>query len=121
MKRRTVLSGLLAAPAFIGSAKAQARTLQMGIWGGVQGEYIRKTVVPPFEAEHNCKILLEEGVTLSQIARMRATKDAPKYSVMFIDPLGIELAKREGLIAPLPKEAMPNLANVYPRYVLEDG
>ena len=121
MKRRTLLSGLLAAPAIINSSRAQSRTLQMGIWGGAQGEYIRKAVVPPFEAANNCKVLLEEGVTLSQIARMRATKDSPKYSVMFIDPLGIELAKREGLIAPLPKAAMPNLANVYPRYVLEDG
>lgn len=121
MKRRTVLSGLLAAPAIIGSARAQSRTMQMGIWGGLQGEYIRKNIVPAFEAQNNCKVLLEEGVTLSQIARMRATRDAPKYSIMFIDPLGIEIAKREGLIAPLPKEGIPNLATVYPRYVLEDG
>ena len=121
MKRRTLLTGLLAAPAFIGSAKAETRIMQMGIWGGLQGEYVRKTVVPPFEAEHNCKVLLEEGVTLSQIARLRATKDAPKYSVMFIDPLGIELAKREGLIEALPKDAIPNLATTFPRYVLEGG
>jgi putative spermidine/putrescine transport system substrate-binding protein len=125
MKRRTIVSGLLAAPSFIGSARAQSttqlRTMQMGIWGGLQGEYVRKNVVPAFEAEHNCKVLLEEGVTLSQIARMRATKDAPKYSVMFIDPLGIEIAKREMLITALPKADMPNLANTYPRYVLEDG
>ena len=125
MKRRSLVSGLvpalLAAPGILRSARAQTRTLQMGIWGGAQGEYIRKSVVPAFEAEHGCKVLLEEGVTLSQIARLRATKDNPKYSVMFIDPLGIELAKREGLIAPLPKAAMPNIANVYPRYVLEDG
>lgn len=121
MNRRSFTAGLLAAPAFVGSARAQARTMQMGIWGGLQGEYVRKSVVPAFEAQNNCKVLLEEGVTLSQIARMRATKDAPKYSVMFIDPLGIELAKREGLIEELPKAAIPNLANVYPRYVLEGG
>jgi putative spermidine/putrescine transport system substrate-binding protein len=40
---------------------------------------------------------------------------------MFIDPLGIEIAKREGLIAPLPKASMSNLETVYPRFVLEDG
>ena len=121
MDRRTVVAGLLAAPAFIGSARAQARTMQMGIWGGLQGEYVRKSVVPAFEAQNNCKVLLEEGVTLSQIARLRATKEAPKYSIMFIDPLGIELAKREGLIEALPKDAIPNMANVFPRYVLEGG
>lgn len=121
MKRRTVLAGLLAAPAVIGTAHGQSRTMQMGIWGGLQGDYVRKNIVPAFEAQHNCKVLLEEGVTLSQIARLRATKDAPKYSVMFIDPLGIEIAKREGLIAPLPVAAMPNMAAVYPRFVLEDS
>ena len=122
MKRRTILTGLLAAPAVIGSARSQSsRTMQMGIWGGLQGDYVRKQVVPAFEAENNCKILLEEGVTLSQVARMRATKEAPKYSVMFIDPLGIELSKREGLITAIPVAAIPNAANVYPRYVLEGG
>lgn len=124
LTRRVMLASAaaLAAPAVLTRhAWAQGKTIQMGIWGGVQGEYIRKVVIPPFEAEYGCKVLVEEGVTLSQVARMRATKDNPKYTVMFIDPLGIEIAKREGLIGPLPKEQMPNLANVYPRFILEDG
>jgi len=112
----------LAAPMILRrGAWAQGKTIQMGIWGGVQGDYIRKVVIPPFEKELGCKVLVEEGVTLSQIARMRATKEDPKYTVMFIDPLGIEISKREGLIAPLPKDGMPNLANVYPRFILEGG
>ena len=122
--RRTMLgsAAALAAPMiFRRNAWAQGKTIQMGIWGGVQGEYIRKTVIPPFEQEFGCKVLVEEGVTLSQIARMRATKDDPKYTVMFIDPLGIEISKREGLIAPLPVDKIPNMANVYPRFVLEGG
>ena len=124
--RRSVVQagalGLLAAPMILRrNAWAQGKTIQMGIWGGVQGEYIRKNVIPPFEQEFGCKVLVEEAVTLSQLARMRATKDDPKYSIMFIDPLGIEIAKRESLIAPLPKTAMPNLETVYPRFILEDG
>jgi putative spermidine/putrescine transport system substrate-binding protein len=78
-------------------------------------------VIPPFEQQTGAKVLVEEGVTLSQVARMRATKDDPKYTVMFIDPLGIEMSKREGLIAPLPRDKMPNLTNVYPRFLHEDG
>jgi putative spermidine/putrescine transport system substrate-binding protein len=120
--RRTLLGAALATPMFFSrSARADSKTIQMGIWGGVAGEHIRKVVIPPFEQKHGCKVLVEEGVTLSQIARMRATRDDPKYSIMFVDPLGVEIAKREGLIAALPKEAMPNLANVYPRFVLADG
>jgi putative spermidine/putrescine transport system substrate-binding protein len=125
ISRRRLLQGTaagLAAPMlFQPGAWAQGKTIQMGIWGGVQGDYIRKVVIPPFEQKFGCKVLVEEGVTLSQIARMRATKDDPKYSIMFIDPLGIEISKRENLIAPLPTEKMPNMANVYPRFVLEGG
>ncbi len=40
---------------------------------------------------------------------------------MFVDDLGVEIAKREGLIDPLPKDKMPNLAKVYPRFIYNDG
>jgi len=40
---------------------------------------------------------------------------------MFVDDLGIEIAKREGLIDPLPKDKMPNLEKVYPRFIYNDG
>jgi putative spermidine/putrescine transport system substrate-binding protein len=122
--RRQALQGAaaLAAPfVLVRNSWAQGKTIQMGIWGGVAGEYIRKVVIPPFEQELGCKVLVEEGVTLSQVGRLRATKDDPKYTVMFMDPLGIEICKREGLIASLPKDKMPNLATVYPRFILEDG
>ena len=39
------------------------RQLKLQGTGGLQGEFVRKSVVPSFEAEHNCKVLLEEGVT----------------------------------------------------------
>jgi putative spermidine/putrescine transport system substrate-binding protein len=46
---------------------------------------------------------------LEQIALMRATRNNPKYSVMFIDDIGVELAKREGLIEQLPRAEIPNM------------
>ena len=62
-----------------------------------------------------------EGVTLTQIAALRATRDNPRYSVMFMDDIGIELSKREGLIDPLPADKIPNLAGVLPRFLFFDG
>jgi len=50
------------------------------------------------EAEYKCKVYTTQGVTLEQIALMRATRNNPKYSVMFIDDIGVDLAKKEGLI-----------------------
>src|SRR6201989_1241090 len=97
----------LAAPTFfVRNGWAQSRQIQIGIWGGTQGEFIRKSVLPAFEKDFDCKVLAQQGAPLGQIALLRASKDAPKFTVMFVDDLGVEIAKREGLIDPLPKDKM---------------
>src|ERR1700681_2116793 len=115
VKRRTVLGGAaaLSAPLIIGRRAAAAeRSITVGIYTGQQGDVVRKQLIPPFEAKYKCKVYTTQGVTLEQIALMRTTRDNPKYSVMFVDDIGIELAKREGLIEKLPREQIPNLERV---------
>src|SRR3954453_10707927 len=111
--RRTILAGTavaLATPFIISSrAGAAERWITVGIYTAQQGEYVRKNIVPAFEADHNCKVYTTQGVTLEQIALMRATHNNPKYSVMFIDDIGVDLAKKEGLIDRLPTEKIPNM------------
>ncbi|TBW40729.1 extracellular solute-binding protein [Siculibacillus lacustris] len=123
--RRGLLSAgaaAIAAPTvFVRNAWSEGKTLQIGIWGGTQGEFIRKSVLPKFEKDFDCKVTAQQGSTLGQIALLRASKDAPKFTVMFVDDLGVEIAKREGLIDPLPKDRMPNLARVFPRFIYNDG
>jgi putative spermidine/putrescine transport system substrate-binding protein len=117
-----VLGGSIAAPLIIGRRAAAAeRSITVGIYTGQQGEVVRKQIIPPFEARHKCKVYTTQGVTLEQIALMRTTRNNPKYSVMFVDDIGIELAKREGLIEKLPREQIPNLERVLPRFVYFDG
>lgn len=118
---RAALGAAAAPTVFVRGAWSQGKQIQIGIWGGTQGEFIRKTVLPQFEKDFGCKVLAEEGNTLGQIARLRATRAAPRYTVMFVDDLGVEIAKREGLIDPLPTAQMPNMAKVYPRFVYEGG
>jgi putative spermidine/putrescine transport system substrate-binding protein len=123
LSRRKVLAattGILPT-ILIRGAWAQGKTIQVGVWGGPQGEFIRKTVLPGFEKQFDCKVLAEEGATLGQISRLRATRENPKYTVMFVDDLGVEICKREGLIDPLPKDAMPNLSRVFPRFIYDGG
>lgn len=120
--RRSLMGAAALAPTvFVRGAWSQGKTMQVGIWGGAQGEFIRKTVLPQFEKDFGCKVLAEEGTTLGQIARLRATKAAPRYTVMFVDDLGVEIAKREGLIDPLPLAQLPSLSRVYKRFIFEEG
>ena len=126
LTRRTLIksagAAALAAPmGYVKNGWAQGKQIQIGIWGGNQGEFIRKNVLPAFEKEFDCKVLAQQGSTLGQISLLRASKEAPKFTVMFVDDLGVEIAKREGLIDPLPKDKMPNLAKVYPRFIYNDG
>lgn len=106
---------------FIRGARAATRSIQVGIYTAQQGEYVRKQIIPKFEADNDCKVFTTEGVTLTQIAALRATRDNPKYSVMFMDDIGVELSKREGLIDPLPADKIPNISGVLPRFHFFDG
>jgi putative spermidine/putrescine transport system substrate-binding protein len=40
---------------------------------------------------------------------------------MFIDDIGVDLAKKEGLIEELPADKIPNMARLYKRFIHSDG
>ncbi len=114
-RRRAIGAAAASLPlVWIGRARAATRSIQIGIYTAQQGEYVRKQIIPKFESDYECKVFTTEGVTLMQIAALRATRDNPKYSVMFMDDIGIELSKREGLIDKLPADKIPNLAGLLP-------
>lgn len=125
LTRRNLLragAAVIAAPTvFVRNGWAQSKTLTIGIWAGAQGEYIKKEVVAPFQSQFNCRVLVNEGWTLPQIAKVRAERANPQHTVVFVDDLGIDILKREGLIDVLPKANMPNLAKVFPRFIYDDG
>src|SRR5271155_5927859 len=125
LRRRTVLGGAVAAlatPLIIGRrASAADKSITVGIYTGQQGDIVRKQIIPPFEAEHQCKVYTTQGVTLEQIALMRATRSNPKYSVMFVDDTGVDLAKKEGLIEQLPATEIPNMSRLLKRFLLSDS
>jgi putative spermidine/putrescine transport system substrate-binding protein len=125
LRRRTLIAGAaaaLASPLIVGRrASADDRSITVGIYTGQQGDVVRKQIIPPFEAKHSCKVYTTQGVTLEQIALMRSSRDNPKYSVMFVDDIGIELAKREGLIEQLPRDQIPAMEKVLKRFIFYDG
>ncbi|MEA2767984.1 MAG: putative spermidine/putrescine transport system substrate-binding protein [Acetobacteraceae bacterium] len=113
---------VLATPTILSSrAWADGKSIQVGIYTAQQGEYVRKQIIPQFQTDYNCRVFTTEGVTLSQIAALRATRSNPKYSAMFMDDIGIDLAKKEGLLDPLPVDKIPNLERVYKRFLFSEG
>lgn len=124
LSRRTLIKAGAAAsvfPTIITSASAQTKQLHVGVYNSAQGKLIQKEIIPKFEAEFKCRVFTTEGATLSNIAALRATRDAPRFSVMSMDDVGIPQAKQEGLIEKLDPNKIPNLEKVYKRYIFEDG
>ena len=123
IRRRAVLGGAaaLAVPFIIGRSPAAERSITVGIYTGPQGDYVRQKIIPPFEAKHNCKVYTTLGVTLEQIAALRATRNNPRYSVMFVDDVGVALGKSEGLMEKLPQDQIPNMQRLLKRFHFYDG
>ena len=124
--RAAVVGGMAAAsyvpfPYVVTPAKAAPKTIKIGIWAGPDGQLIKSTVIEKFEKQYNAKVYVDEGITTEQLARLRASKNNPTHTVMFMDDIGVSLARQEELLAPLPEDQIPNLANVFPRYRFEDG
>ncbi|MBD9528856.1 extracellular solute-binding protein [Paracoccus sp. PAR01] len=110
----------LAAPMILSKgAWAQGKEIQIGIWGGSQGEFVRKNIIPQFEADFGCTVIAEEGFTLANVGKMQATKANPKFSVMFIDDVAIPTCRAEGLIEELPVADMPAAAHLMPRFAYD--
>ncbi|GAB4065545.1 extracellular solute-binding protein [Ancylobacter sonchi] len=109
-------AGALAPLGYVRNGWAQGKEIQIGIWGGSQGEFVKKNIIPAFEKDFGAKVTAEEGFTLANVGKMRATRANPKFSVMFIDDVAIPICKAEGLIEQLPAGDMPALANLYPLF-----
>jgi putative spermidine/putrescine transport system substrate-binding protein len=122
VSRRSVLktgSGLAAclaagtAPAVI--ARAQ-ETLIVNSQGGEYQQIFEDTVIRPFEQQFNVSVVHDPTGTASQdFAKIRASGGSPGFDVAAVlNPPEIILGAREGLLAPITQDKVPNLARVWP-------
>jgi putative spermidine/putrescine transport system substrate-binding protein len=121
-RRKLIAAAGLAAPMFfIRNGWAAGKSMYVGTYTGQQGDFVRHQIIPAFQSEFDCKVLQTENVTLGNIGILRTQKSNPNYSVMFMDDVGVPIAMNEGLIVPLPKDKIPNLAKVFPNFIYNDG
>ena len=106
-----------AAPA---AAEGKRTDIFMQVYSDYE-EMARNKWVPIIEKALPVTMHIEPGVSADAMAKMRAEKSDPKHHIMFMDSPIVTQAKGEGLIVPLDKSVMTNLADVYPDFVLEGG
>lgn len=118
--RKTIaLASALCALAAAGTASAQTE-LTVIVYGGSFEEGWRKAVIEPFEAANpDIKVKIATGLTLQNVALMRAQKDDVQVDVMMMDEIGAAQANAEGLYHPLDPAKIPNIEKLYPQFRIE--
>jgi putative spermidine/putrescine transport system substrate-binding protein len=116
-----MMMGSMIAPSVITPARGAERNIKIGMYSNPRTELIKATVIKRLEEEHRVKFLVDEGWTTEQLARLRASRNNPVHTVMWMDDIGVNIARKEGLIDRLPEDKIPNLAKVFPRFFIEQG
>ncbi|MBM3221769.1 MAG: extracellular solute-binding protein [Candidatus Rokubacteria bacterium] len=112
--------GLLARASTV-SAQAAAKTMAIAIWGGPFSAALREALVPEFEKDHGVKVVMEEGISADAIAKVRTARSNPQHTLIGVDDQFISELKTEGLIVPVTPKDVPNMKDLFPEYVIEDG
>lgn len=105
-----------------GSSFAQDdKTIYVQTWGGSLGESFQENVVRPFEQATGYKVELSYGMAADALAKVRGQKANPQVDVAMVGQTEAAILWREGLLAPLDRAEIPNLANLSELAVYADG
>jgi putative spermidine/putrescine transport system substrate-binding protein len=102
-------------------AVAKGQTMAIAIWGGPFSAALREAVLPEFEKDHGVKVVIEEGISADAIAKVRTARANPQHTVIGVDDQFISELKAEALIVQLSAKDVPNVKDLFPEYVIEDG
>ncbi len=108
-------------PALAAPAVVKGQTMTVSLWGGPFAKVIREALVPGFEKDHGVKVAIEEGLSADSLAKVRMERDRPRRTVVGIDDIYIPLLRSENLVEPLTEQDVPNLKDVNPKFLIEDG
>lgn len=90
-----------------------AEQLVIGGWGGDWDKMAQKYVYEPFKRQTGVDVVLSYGNSADIFARARAQRADPQMDVVTLTELMTINAINEGLLWPLRKENVPNLADTW--------
>jgi putative spermidine/putrescine transport system substrate-binding protein len=106
-----VVAGLLAAGGPAGAAGSNVLTVT--VFGGTFEKWERSVVFTAFEKETGATINAVTGLTMTNLAKLRASRGNPQIDIVGMDPPGAVPAANEGLLEKLDPAKIPNLNNLY--------
>jgi putative spermidine/putrescine transport system substrate-binding protein len=111
-----VAVALLASPLPVpAQPRFAGQTLIVTSYGGTWEQFMRKEIVPGFEAETGAKVELAVGLSRDWVAKLRAAgRGNPPYDVVIANTTWVSAVRREGFFEKLTPQKVPNLADVWP-------
>ncbi len=82
--------------------------------GGTFEQWERAKIIDPFQQATGAHVTVVSGLTMTNLAKLRASRGRPQLDVVTMDPPGAVPAAREGLLEKLDPARIPNLKNVLP-------
>jgi putative spermidine/putrescine transport system substrate-binding protein len=97
-----------------------AGSITVTVAGGTYGNFIKQKVMKPFHDQTGVSVNSIDGLTMQNLATLRATKNNPSLDVISFDPPGAYPAADEGLLLKLDPAKIPNMTKMYPWAVAKD-
>ncbi len=115
------LSMVIAGAVGATTVAAPSNTLVVTSYGGPWEQFLRKEILPGFEAETGSKVELSVGLSRDWVAKMRASgKQNPPFDVIIANTTWVSAVRKEGFFAKLTPDKVPNLKDVWPEFRNKD-
>jgi putative spermidine/putrescine transport system substrate-binding protein len=127
VSRRRILRGAggLSGLVVLGSAGVAAADsgddLLVTVSGGTQEQFQRTVDFPGFEKATGGKVTGVSGLTMQNLAKLRAARGNPSIDVIAMDPPGAIPASRDGLLQKLDPDRIPNMKQLFPWAIPDTG
>src|SRR5260221_1868842 len=99
-------------------ARADDPVLRITTWGGKWGTVMKGEVLPAFEKQFKCKVEVDSAFPYYP-KLMASPRSKPIYDVFHTNSNEQWAAVEQGLIEPIERRLVPNVADVYP-YAVSD-
>jgi len=104
-----------------GTKAATSGTVVVTSYAGPWEQFVRKEILPGFEAESNAKVELSVGLSRDWVAKLRASgKQNPPFDVIIANTTWVSALRKEGFFTKLTPAKVPNLKDVWPELRVKD-
>jgi len=104
-----------------GTSAAPSTPLVVTSYGGPWEQFLRKEIIPGFEAESGAKVELSVGLSRDWVAKIRAAgRQNPPFDVIIANTTWVSAIRKEGYFAKLTMDKVPNLKDVWPELRIKD-